>query len=61
MDNDDEETVESMAERTIIDALMVNPRTEYVGDFDFTWDADQMHCTFQVKGIGWDEGVTIAI
>lgn len=61
MDNDDEKTVESMVQRTITDALMVNPRTEYVKDFDFTWDGDNMHCTFNVKGIGVDEVVTIAI
>ena len=61
MDNDDEKTVESMVQRTITDALMVNPRTEYVKDFDFTWDGDNMHCTFKVKGIGVDEVATITI
>ena len=61
MDNDDEKTVESMVQRTITDALMVNPRTEYVRDFVFTWNGDNMHCTFLVKGIGWDEVVTINI
>lgn len=61
MDNDDEETVESMVQRTITEALMVNPRTEDVWDFDFSWDGDHMHCTFKVKGAGWDEEITIAI
>ena len=37
MDNDDEKTVESMAERTITDAIMVNPRAEIVGVFVFWW------------------------
>ncbi|MGN0404466.1 MAG: DUF2634 domain-containing protein [Bariatricus sp.] len=55
MENDDEETVESMTERTIIDAIMVNPRTEYVQDFDFSWNSDEMHVSFKVKGIGMDE------
>ena len=32
---DDEKTVESMVERTIRDALLVNPRTEWVRDFEF--------------------------
>lgn len=61
MNDNDEKTVESMVQRTITDALMVNPRTEYVKDFDFTWDGDNMHCTFKVKGIGVDEVTTIAI
>lgn len=61
LDNDDEKTVESMVQRTITDALMVNPRTEDVRDFSFTWDGDTMHCSFKVKGIDWDETVTISI
>lgn len=61
MDNDDEKTVESMVQRTITDALMVNPRTEYVRDFSFTWNGDNMHCSFKVKGIGWDEVITITL
>lgn len=61
MDNDDEETVESMVQRTITEALMVNPRTEDVLDFEFSWDGDNMHCRFKVKGAGWDEEITITI
>lgn len=60
-DDDDEKTVESMVERTITDALMVNPRTEYVRDFVFSWDGDDMHCSFKVKGIGWDEEIIATI
>lgn len=61
MDNDDEKTVESMVQRTITEALMVNPRTENVWEFEFLWNGDCMHCSFKVKGIGWDEVVTITI
>ena len=61
LDNDDEKTVESMVQRTIEDALMVNPRTEFVRDFVFTWDADNMNCTVKVKGKDWDEIITITI
>lgn len=46
--------MESMVERTITDALKVNPRTESVSNFSFTWDADRMHCSFLVKGVNWD-------
>ena len=61
MDDDDEKTVESMVQRTITEALMVNPRTEDVMDFEFSWDGDSMHCAFKVKGVGWDEEILITI
>lgn len=60
-DDDDEKTVESMVQRTITDALMVNPRSEYVRDFSFSWDGDEIHFQFQVKGIGWDDTFIITI
>ncbi|MCI8962964.1 MAG: DUF2634 domain-containing protein [Eubacterium sp.] len=56
---DDHETVESMIERTITEALEVNPRTEYVGSFIFSWEGDDLHCQFEVKGIHWDETIQI--
>ncbi len=61
MDNDDEETVESMVQRTITEALMVNPRTEDVLDFEFSWNGDNMNCRFKVKATNWDEEITITI
>lgn len=61
MDDDDENVVESMVQRTITDALMVNPRTEDVRDFIFSWEGDSMHCSFKVKSTDWDEEVTITI
>lgn len=61
LDNDDEKTVESMVQRTITDALMVNPQDGIVRDFSFSWDGDNMTCQFRVKGTGWDEIITITI
>lgn len=61
MEDDDEMTVESMVERTITDALLVNPRTESVQDFEFSWDGDEMHCRFRVKGMDWEEFITVTI
>lgn len=58
---DNQKVVESMVERTLTEALKVNPRTEYVTDFSFTWNADEMHCTFLVKGIEWDKLFRISI
>ena len=56
---EDHETAESILERTITEALEVNPRTESVGNFVFTWDGDDVHCQFEVKGINWDETIQI--
>lgn len=47
--------VESAVERTITEALLVNPRTEYVRGFYFVWNGDELHCSFTVKGIDWEE------
>lgn len=59
--DDRESIVESMIERTITDALKVNPRTESVGEFEFNWNADEVHCTFLVKGIEWEKYFRITI
>ncbi len=49
---DDIKKTESMIQRTVTEALMVNPRTEYVRDFKFFWNGEKMGCSFKVKGIG---------
>lgn len=49
--DDDPDTVESMMQRTITEALITNPRTESVDNFAFTWDGDTVHCTFDVSGV----------
>lgn len=49
------EAVESMVERTISEALLVNSRTDYVREFSFSWMGDQLYCEFTVKGKNWDE------
>lgn len=59
--NHDERTVESMVQRTITDSLMVNPRTEFVRDFVFSWEGDKMYCSFHVKGIEWDDIFEISL
>lgn len=51
----DEKAVESALERTITEALLVNPRTEYVRDFEFSWDGDKISCSFIVKGVEGNE------
>ncbi len=60
-DDDEADIVESQVERTITEAIEVNPRTEWVGDFEFIWDGDTMHCTFYVKGVEWDQMFQIRI
>ena len=46
---------ESAIERTIKEALMVNPRTEYVRGFAFSWNGDEVTVEFTVKGIQYEE------
>ena len=49
------EAVELAVERTLREAIMVNPRTESVYDFSFEWDGDDLSTTFTVKGKNIDE------
>ena len=34
---------------------MVNPRTEYVRQFEFVWNGDAVRVSFVVKGVDIDE------
>ena len=61
LEDDDEKTVESMVQRTITDAIMVNPRSEDVRDFVFSLEGYNMSCFFTVKWIEWDETFEIRI
>lgn len=51
----DHKALISSLERTISEALMVNPRTEYVRDFSFEQENDALKCSFVVKGHEWEE------
>lgn len=55
LDDDDPLAAESEIERTITEALMIDPRTEDVGDFTFSSEGDALYCTFSVKGVGFEE------
>lgn len=52
--NTDPEAVQLDIERTITEALLVNPATEYVRDFEFTAEGDELHVTFMAKGREWE-------
>lgn len=59
---EDRAAVESALEKTISEALMVNTHTEYVRNFEFRYDKDELHLKFTVKGKEWEEetiGVSI--
>lgn len=49
---EDDNAVELAIERTIEEALMVNPRTEAVEDFDFMWETDTIYVSFTVSAVG---------
>ena len=56
----DHASVEASLERTIIEAIMANPKTEYCRDFAFTWNGpDSCDCAFNIKGRGYDEIQTV--
>ena len=58
----DPAAVQSAIERTITEALMVHPATEYVRRFQFSWDgSDSLHVRFVVKGYDWDEEMLEAV
>ncbi len=52
---DDHKTVESMMRRTITEALMVNPRTISVSDFEFEWDGDTINGKCTIKAYDMDD------
>ena len=51
----DRAAVESALEKTITEALMVNVHTEYVRNFEFSWNPDSLWITFTVKGKEWEQ------
>lgn len=61
LEEEDPEVLQLVIERTITEAIETNPRTEYVRDFSFTWNADELICSFVVKGIEMEEEFTVTI
>lgn len=59
MKEPDNKAVESAVERTIQEAIEVNPRTEYVRGFSFRWEGDEIHGSFLVKGVDWNEELKV--
>jgi len=55
LEEDSREAVESGVEKEITECLMVNPLTEYVGDFEFTWDTGRLAVSFTVKKVDDEE------
>lgn len=52
--NTDPEAIQLDIERTITEALLVNPATEYVRDFEFSMEGDRLYVTFVAKGREWE-------
>lgn len=55
MKEEDDTAVELAIERTIEEALMVNPRTESVEDFEFEWEPSVVRVKFTVYAIHWEK------
>ena len=57
----DRAEAESIIEREVREALMVNPATEDVYGFDYTWEGDECLVTFTVKGYQWVEESVLSV
>ena len=57
---EDKDSRESEIERTITDALLVHPATEYVRNFIFDYSSGDAVVSFIVKGAQWEEEETIS-
>ena len=55
MKQETREAVQSAVERTVTETLMVNPKTEYLRGFEFTWNDSSLSCSFVLKGRDWEE------
>ena len=53
MQQPDRASAQSVLERTVTEALMANPCTERVYDFEFEWEADAVHVTFWIKAASY--------
>jgi hypothetical protein len=51
----DRKAIEIAIKRTITEALMVNPRTQKVDGFTFSWEPDSVHVSFYVTGVDNDQ------
>ena len=47
--------IEAEIERTITEALLVDPRTESVKDFSFEWKGDELYVSFTIVPVIGDE------
>lgn len=53
--SNDHATVESMMRRTITEAIMTNPRTISVGDFEFEWSEDSLKGSCRIQAREMDD------
>lgn len=49
------DATQSFIERTISESLLIHPKTEYVREFSFHWEADSVWCSFTVKARNLEE------
>ncbi len=55
------ESIQAVIERTITEALMVNPATEYVREFTMRTEADNLYVDFVVKGKPWVDNLRLQV
>ena len=57
----DPEAIKSTVIRTITESIMVHPAAEFVKDFTFKIDGDNLQVSFLVKGKPWTEATRISL
>lgn len=57
----DPEAVKSSVIRTITESILVHPAAEYVKDFSFKAEGDNLYVSFLVKGKDWAEASQLTV
>lgn len=55
------EAVKSAIIRTVTETCMVHPCTEWVKNFEFEVEGDELHVKFEVKGKDWADAISVTI
>lgn len=61
MKEPDQAAVKSSVVRTITETILVNPVAEWIKNFSFTTEGDNLWVTFEVKGRPWAEASTLTV
>ena len=55
------DAVKSAIIRTVTETIMTNPCAEWVKNFEFEVEGDELHVSFEVKGKEWQDAISLTI